>query len=93
MFLGWVFVELREGGEVGYMLAPEARGRGVMTEAVRAVVRWAHEAGIQRFESPWVPCRPGGLEAAWLAEPEADRDDGTLRADLGRIVAGLMPRL
>ncbi len=45
-FLDSAFVELREGGEVGYLLAP---GAGVMAEAVRAVVHWAHEAGIRRL--------------------------------------------
>lgn len=48
-FLGVVFVELRDGGEVGYLLAAGARGRGVMTEAVRAVVRWAEGSGIRRL--------------------------------------------
>ncbi len=36
-------VRLREGGTVGYWLAPSLRGRGLMTEAVVAIVRWARE--------------------------------------------------
>ena len=32
---------------MGYWLAPEARGRGIMTDAVRAVVAWAQEHGIR----------------------------------------------
>jgi RimJ/RimL family protein N-acetyltransferase len=45
-----VTVRLAEGGTVGYWLAPEARGRGVMTEALRAVVSWAREEhGIRRL--------------------------------------------
>lgn len=49
-FLGVVTVRVREGGSVGYWLARSARGRGVMTEAVRAVVCWVHSsAGIQHL--------------------------------------------
>ena len=47
---GVVTVRLREGGTVGYWLAPWARGRGVMTESVRAVVDWARrEHGVKRL--------------------------------------------
>ncbi|MEW9529611.1 GNAT family N-acetyltransferase [Microbispora sp. NPDC049125] len=35
--------------EVGYWLAPWARGRGVMTEAVRALSSWAFEHGVPRI--------------------------------------------
>ena len=46
--VGAVTVRLHEGGTVGYWLAPSARGQGLMTEAVQAVVRWAREKhGIQ----------------------------------------------
>lgn len=48
--LGAVTVRLREGGLVGFWLSREARGRGVMTEAVKAVVGWARrEHGIERL--------------------------------------------
>jgi RimJ/RimL family protein N-acetyltransferase len=43
MLQGVVTVRLHAGGTVGYWLAPWARGQGVMTKAVRAVVRWAAE--------------------------------------------------
>jgi ribosomal-protein-alanine N-acetyltransferase len=43
-------------GEVGYLLAPAARGRGVMTRAMRLVVGWAFAeldlARVQAFASP-----------------------------------------
>jgi RimJ/RimL family protein N-acetyltransferase len=42
----------RDGGEVelGYIVAPEARGRGVATEALRRLTRWAlDELGAQRI--------------------------------------------
>jgi RimJ/RimL family protein N-acetyltransferase len=49
-FQGVITVRLREGGTVGYWLASWARWRGVMTEALRAVVRWAcEERGIQHL--------------------------------------------
>lgn len=41
--IGAVTVRLHEGGTVGYWLASAARGEGFMTEAVRAIVRWARE--------------------------------------------------
>ena len=39
-----------EGAEVelGYAVAPDARGRGVATAALLAMTRWAFEHGIQR---------------------------------------------
>ncbi|MGI9080906.1 MAG: GNAT family N-acetyltransferase [Thermoleophilaceae bacterium] len=49
-FLGAVTVRLREGGLVGFWLSREARGTGVMTGAVKAVVEWARtEHGIGRL--------------------------------------------
>jgi RimJ/RimL family protein N-acetyltransferase len=41
--LGWVGLHRREDGEFGcgYWLAADARGRGIMTQAVGAVCRWA----------------------------------------------------
>jgi RimJ/RimL family protein N-acetyltransferase len=37
------------GGEVGYWLAPGARGRGVATTAVRALAAWAFAQGMPRI--------------------------------------------
>jgi ribosomal-protein-alanine N-acetyltransferase len=43
-------------GEIGYLLAPAARGRGTMTRAVRLAVAWGFEelglARVQAFVSP-----------------------------------------
>jgi RimJ/RimL family protein N-acetyltransferase len=37
--------------ELGYVVAPAARGRGVATEALRQLTRWAFDAqGMQRLE-------------------------------------------
>jgi len=66
VYLGSVSVALREGGNVGYMLSPSARGHGFMTEAVRAVVRWAHEAhGIESLQL-WT--HPDNLASQHVAE-------------------------
>jgi RimJ/RimL family protein N-acetyltransferase len=58
-------MDLRDGlgtvGEVGYWAHPDARGRGVMSEAVRLVVRHA-----------FVPCEDGGLGRARLRLNAAD---------------------
>ena len=47
-------IELRVHNEhyvsVGYMTAPWARGRGLMTEAVRLLTEWALERGAARVE-------------------------------------------
>jgi RimJ/RimL family protein N-acetyltransferase len=47
--LGTATVRLFEGGQVGYWLAREARGRGLATEAVRALVAWAYEQGVRHL--------------------------------------------
>lgn len=35
--------------ELGYLVAPAARGRGVATAAVKALTRWALDDGLQRL--------------------------------------------
>jgi RimJ/RimL family protein N-acetyltransferase len=51
VLVGMVTLALHESATVGYWLAPSARGRGLMTEAVRAAVRWAREQhGIRRLQ-------------------------------------------
>jgi len=48
--LGMISVRLYEGGSLGYWLTPSARGRGIMTRAVEALVSWAmNEQGIRRL--------------------------------------------
>jgi RimJ/RimL family protein N-acetyltransferase len=41
--LGVITIRLRHGGSMGYWLRPEARGGGLMTEALAAVVEWARD--------------------------------------------------
>jgi RimJ/RimL family protein N-acetyltransferase len=36
--------------ELGYILAPEARGRGVATEALRLLTEWGFARGLHRLE-------------------------------------------
>jgi RimJ/RimL family protein N-acetyltransferase len=74
-FLGIVTVRLREGGSVGYWLKRGARGRGVMTEAVRAVVEWAQrEHGIQRLV---LTTHPRNIASQRVAEKAGFRRIGT----------------
>jgi RimJ/RimL family protein N-acetyltransferase len=63
---GVVTVRLREGGTVGYWLAPWARGRGVMSASVRAVVQWAVvECGIKRLQ---LTTHPANVPSQRVAE-------------------------
>jgi RimJ/RimL family protein N-acetyltransferase len=55
IFLGLALVpEIDDAGrtaELGYVVAPAARGRGVAGEALRLLTRWAHsERGLHRLE-------------------------------------------
>jgi RimJ/RimL family protein N-acetyltransferase len=52
--------------ELGWVLRPEARGRGVATEAARAVLGW----GFERFGFPYVTAmiRPGNEPSVAVAE-------------------------
>ncbi|WP_405148081.1 GNAT family N-acetyltransferase [Sphaerisporangium sp. NBC_01403] len=40
----------RGAGEIGYLLAPWARGRGLATRAARALAEWAFSQGVHRVE-------------------------------------------
>jgi RimJ/RimL family protein N-acetyltransferase len=52
-------------GEVGYWLRSDLTGRGYMTEAVRAVVRWGfEEAGMERIELRASPDNAGSIRVA-----------------------------
>ena len=65
-FLGVVTIRLRDGGSLGYWLRSEARGRGVMTQAVQAVVDWARdEHGVERL---FITAHPENLASQLVAE-------------------------
>ena len=42
--------EAASEAELGYILAPEARGRGAATEALRQLTDWGFARGLQRLE-------------------------------------------
>ncbi len=49
--LGTIEVRIAEPSDVGYWLAPEGRGRGAMTRALRLLMRYAsEERGLTRVE-------------------------------------------
>jgi RimJ/RimL family protein N-acetyltransferase len=90
-------VEVGQGrGAVGYWLAPQARGRGVATRAVRLVARWAFdEVGLARVS---VTCGPDNLASQRVAERCGFRREGVLRSHIpfkgarrDTVVFGLLP--
>jgi RimJ/RimL family protein N-acetyltransferase len=65
---------------VGYWLAPEARGRGLATSAVRLLARWAFEhLGIARLE---LMCGPDNRGSQRLAERCGFVREGVLRSHM-----------
>ena len=84
MRLGRVGLALGEAGtaEVGYWVDPMARGRGVATDAVRAVCRWAFTVlGAELIE--W-HCEAGNLASRRVAEKAGFLIEGQLRKRLLR---------
>ncbi len=88
-FLGVVAIPLREGGSLGFWLSREARGRGVMTEAVKAAVDWARgEHGIERLYITAHPdnvasqrvAQKAGFVRVGITQHEPPFRDGTRRA-------------
>jgi RimJ/RimL family protein N-acetyltransferase len=63
---------------VGYWLAPEARGRGAATQAVRLLARWAFaELGLARLE---LTCGPDNEASQRIAERCGFSREGLLRS-------------
>lgn len=99
--LGSVGLHLDRGGddamgEIGYLCAPEARGRGVITQATAAVCRWGFDAlDLGRIE--WL-AQIGNVASRRVAEKVGFTMEGVSRARLvhrgNRVdawVAGLLP--
>jgi RimJ/RimL family protein N-acetyltransferase len=81
-FLGMaMFVQLEtEGrqGEIGYVVAPAARGKGVATRAVRLLTEWGFaELGLERIEL-WIDITNSGSER--VAERAGYLREGVLRS-------------
>ena len=75
-----LFVRPDAMAEIGYWCAPEARGRGVTTQAVGAVCRWGFAAlGLARVE--WL-AEVGNTASRRVAEEAGFTVEGVLR---GRI--------
>jgi RimJ/RimL family protein N-acetyltransferase len=63
--------------EIGAFLGTEARGRGIVTQAVAAMVRYCfEERGLHRVE--W-RCAPGNLPSRAVAQRLGFTHEGTLR--------------
>jgi RimJ/RimL family protein N-acetyltransferase len=80
-FLGWAgLVELdleRREGEIGYLVAPAARGRGIASRTVELLTRWAfEELGLERLE---LRIDPENVPSTKVAERAGYRLDGVLR--------------
>jgi len=90
-------VDLGQGrAGIGYWLAPQARGRGVATRAVRLLASWAFtELGLARLE---LTCGPDNLASQRVAQRCGFAREGLLRSHMpfhgGRrdtVVFGLLP--
>jgi RimJ/RimL family protein N-acetyltransferase len=90
------------GPELGWMVVPEAEGRGIAAEAARAVLRWIRQSFGWRFVTSIIS--PGnarsialGLRLGGVVDPTLpgiDADDVVIRHDLcpGGPVPGLDAR-
>lgn len=68
----------RDGGEIAYVVAPEARGRGVATDAVRLLAHWAlRELGLGRIA---LSIRPDNHASRRVAEHCGFQYEGMLRS-------------
>ena len=78
-FGGVVDVDLAaRQGEIGYVVAPEARGRGVASRAVRLITGWAlDELGLERVE---LHIDPENTASIRVAERCAYIREGVLRS-------------
>jgi RimJ/RimL family protein N-acetyltransferase len=78
-FAAYVHLELeRQQGEIGYVLAPAARGRGAATRAVSLLTGWGFdELGLHRIE---LRIDPANEASARVAERSGYRLEGVHRS-------------
>jgi RimJ/RimL family protein N-acetyltransferase len=96
-FLGWVILLMKEWGvgELAYMIAPEARGRGLASRAVRLVGDWAFET----LELPRLQLRidPENATSIRVAQSCGYTFEGVLRSVIEihgrRVNSGMWSRL
>ena len=78
--LGTIEVRTSEQADVGYWLAPEGRGRGAMTRALRLLMRYAfEERGLRRVE---LFTLLDNVRSQGVAERAGFRRDGTIRGKI-----------
>ena len=69
-----------ERGELGFWLAPDARGRGAATEGVGLLVNWAFsDLGLHRVEMITLPALPNFARVLALAKRLGFRQEGVMR--------------
>jgi len=74
----WVNLEGSRGGELGYWLLPEARGKGLATRSVRLMSRWAlGELDLARLS---LLTEPPNHESQRVAERSGFVREGVLRS-------------
>jgi RimJ/RimL family protein N-acetyltransferase len=78
-FAGFVRLDLdQEEGEIGYVVARAARGRGVAGRSVDLLTRWGFDVlGLQRIE---LRIDPANAPSARVARRVGYRHEGTLRS-------------
>lgn|ERR1022692_933211 len=97
--IGLGSVKIAQGtASIGYWLAPEARGHGYITSAVRLLVRWGFDRlGLARIE---LTTGPENIASQRVAERCGFRQEGCLRSHMfvrhsgqrrDSIVYGLLP--
>jgi len=65
-------------GEIAYVIAPAARGRGVATEALRLLTRWGFASlGLERIQ---LRINPGNTGSIRVAEKAGYQREGLLRS-------------
>lgn len=73
-------VDEHRTGHIGYWCAPEARGRGVVTRALRAICRYGFdEVNLERLE---LITDPDNVASQRVAEKVGFRREGVLRSHL-----------